>query len=170
MGSSASLPSPAFTDPLSHGYLYLDTSVDPRRLGPFVRPNAQRATVLERYKSVAHQLRSFDMVVNATVYEALLMPPLAGMPQFDVIMLVATTAPEALAEVQAARSYSELDPDLTMTHGTSGGLTHRQHPDRDLPVQPQSRALAEMDPIGLDVNEEVHSQRDESRTKVERDG
>lgn len=115
MTPSAYRPTPAFTEPLPHGYLYLGTSVDPRRRGPFVRPSAQRAAVLERYKSLARQLTALDEVVNATVYETVLMPPLPAIPQFDVITLVETTSPEALTHVHAAPPCSDLDTDLTLT-------------------------------------------------------
>lgn len=108
-------PRSGFTESLPYGYLYLGKSVDPRKRGPFVRASAERAGVLDRYKTVARRLEATDVVVKATVYEAVLMPPLAGMPQFDVLMLVQTSSHETIAQAQATDAYQDFDADFILT-------------------------------------------------------
>ena len=58
--------------------------------------------------------RRFDQVIKATVYRAVLIPPIEGMPRFDVIVLVQTTSPETISEVQTSEPYERLDADFVM--------------------------------------------------------
>ena len=81
-------PQAAFAEPLPYGYVYVGMTVDPPGRAPFVRRSAKRDEALEKLKSVAGQLEALDEVVRATVYRAVLIPPLEGAPRFDVTVLL----------------------------------------------------------------------------------
>lgn len=99
-----------FTEPAPYGYLYAGLRVDPPTRVPFVRRSARRAEVLRRCAAVAARLAESPEVVAATVYEAVFMPPAAGHPRFDVLVLVETATPAALATV----SLGDLGADFVM--------------------------------------------------------
>jgi hypothetical protein len=89
-------------------------TVDPPGRAPFVRRSAKRDQALEKLKSVAGQLEALEEVVRATVYRAVLIPPIEGAPRFDVTVLVETTSPEEIDGVQTSEPYRQLDADFVM--------------------------------------------------------
>jgi hypothetical protein len=107
-------PKATFAEPLPYGYIYVGMTVDPPSHAPFVRGSAKRDDALEQCKALARQLEALDEVVQATVYQAVLIPPIEGIPRFDVMVLIETTSPEAIAEVQASEPYERLDADFAM--------------------------------------------------------
>lgn len=108
-------PKAPLTEPLPYGYIYAGMTVDPPYRAPFVRRSSERDDALEKCKVLAHQLESLGEVIRSTVYEAVLIPPIEGIPRFDVILLVQTISPEAIAEVQTSEPYERLDADFVMT-------------------------------------------------------
>lgn len=104
-----------FVEPLAHEYLYAGLTVDPPAHAPFVRRSARRDQVLDRCRRLTTELAKVDGVVDATVFEAVLIPPLPGMPRFDVTLLAQTTTPEARAHVRSSSAWQDLDPSLVMT-------------------------------------------------------
>ena len=107
-------PKATFTEPTPYGYIYAGIIVDPPGRAPFVRGSSKRNDALERSKTVARRLEELDEVIKATVYRAVLIPPIEGMPRFDVIVLVQTTSPETISEVQTSEPYERLDADFVM--------------------------------------------------------
>jgi len=105
---------PYFTEPTRFGYLYLGFRVAPPRRAPFVRPDGERRRVLEACERRARRLESLSEVVAATVYEAVLIPPVQGSPKFDAMVLVQTSSPESASEVESAEAYREMAPDFSM--------------------------------------------------------
>ncbi len=105
-------PRAAFAEPLP--YVYVGMTVDPPGRAPFVRGSVKRDDALEQCKTVARQLEALDEVIQATVYQAVLIPPIEGMPRFDVMVLIETTSPEEIAKVQASEPYERLDADFVM--------------------------------------------------------
>lgn len=103
-----------FTEPLPYGYIYAGMKVDPPSHAPFVRRSSERDEALEECKALARQFETLDEVVKATVYEAVLIPPIEGTPRFDVILLVRTASPEAIAAVETSQPYERLDVDFVM--------------------------------------------------------
>jgi len=74
---------------------------------------------LEECKTIARQLEALGGVVRATVSRAVLIPPIEGTPRLDVILLVQTASPEAIAEVRTSEPYERLDADFVMSaHNT----------------------------------------------------
>jgi hypothetical protein len=111
---SLTYPRATFTKPMPYGYIYLGLRIDPPRHTPFVRNSAKRRDVIQECKRLARQLDAFAEVVAATVYEAVVIPPVRGSPRFDVIVLIQTTSPEAIPTVQATEAYQRLDADFAM--------------------------------------------------------
>ena len=107
-------PRAAFAEPLPYGYVYVGITVDPPGRAPFVRRSAERDEAVEKLKIVAGQLEALEEVVRATVYRAVLIPPIEGAPRFDVTVLVETTSPEEIDGVQTSEPYRQLDADFVM--------------------------------------------------------
>lgn len=104
----------SFIEPAPFGYLYLGMRIaSPRRL-PFVRRNERRRTEIEKCRASIRGLEALPEVVAATVYEAVLIPPVEGSPRFDVLVLVETTSPETIATVEASQACRGLDTDFVM--------------------------------------------------------
>ncbi|MQA83900.1 MAG: hypothetical protein GEV03_04510 [Streptosporangiales bacterium] len=106
--------SASFTEPTSHGYIYLGMRVAPPRRGPFVRKSTKRNQAVETCHSLARRLEILADVVAATVYRAVLIPPVKGSLRFDVLVLIQTISPEAIPTVEAAEAYRQLDADFIM--------------------------------------------------------
>jgi hypothetical protein len=79
-----------------------------------VRSSTKRRHALERCRDLARQLETLPEVVAATVYQAVLIPPLEDSPRFDVLALIQTTSPEAIPKVEATEAYQQLDADFVM--------------------------------------------------------
>lgn len=108
-------PKAAFVDNLPHGYIYAGMVVDPPGRAPFVRPSARRDDAIEKCKDIAERIEALDEVVRATVYRAVLMPPISGAPRFDVIALIQTTSPEEIPAVRASEPFERLNADFVMS-------------------------------------------------------
>ena len=107
-------PRAAFAEPLPYGYVYVGITVDPPGRAPFVRRSAKREETLEKLKIVAGQLETLDEVVRATVYQAVLIPPLEGAPRFDMTVLLETTSPEEIDGVRSSEAFERLGADFVM--------------------------------------------------------
>ncbi len=113
--SSVEYPRAAFTEALPFGYIYVGVVVDPPGRVPFVRPSVERDDALRECKVAAGQIEALGGVVRATVYQAVLIPPIAGAPRFDVTLLIETTSPEEISAVQNSEPYKRLNADFVMT-------------------------------------------------------
>ncbi|MEV0824958.1 hypothetical protein [Nonomuraea rubra] len=102
------IPPISFTTPSPRGYLYACASVDPPGRAPFVRRSARREQALAQWRTLAQNLTELNEVATATVYEAVLIPPIEGGPRHDVLMLVQTTSPEELAAVPVEKLQADL--------------------------------------------------------------
>jgi hypothetical protein len=107
-------PRAMFVEPLPYGYIYAGMTVDPPGRAPFVRGSARRDEALEKLKIVAGQLEALEEVVRATVYRAVLIPPIEGAPRFDVTVLLETTSPEEISGVQTSEAFTQVDADFVM--------------------------------------------------------
>jgi hypothetical protein len=54
-------------------------------------------------------------VADATVFEAVLIPPLEGIPQLDVLLLLRATTPEVLAQVRSRSGWQQAGADSVIT-------------------------------------------------------
>jgi hypothetical protein len=104
-------------EPPPYGYIHVAAGVRPPT-GRTPRPGRSpaRTALLSRLKPLAGELQGLDQVVKATVYEGVLAPPPAGYAKhaakhparFDVVVLVETTSPQVIGEVQASAPYKHM--------------------------------------------------------------
>jgi hypothetical protein len=114
-------------EPPPLGYIHVAAAVDPPPgRAPFPGRSERKAVLLSRLKTLARQLESLPEVVKATVYRAILIPPPSGdarqarhPARYDVVVLIETTSPEVIGEVQATEAYKAL---LEAVTGTAGDL------------------------------------------------
>lgn len=106
----------ALVDPPPKGYLHLSANVDPPTGGrPLPSRSPARAALLDRLDRLGNALEQLDTVTKVTVYRTVLAPPPAGYAKtaprparFDVVVLVETTTPDVLADVEGTESYKQL--------------------------------------------------------------
>jgi hypothetical protein len=108
-------PPPRFTEPLHGEYLYAGWTVDPPAHAPIVRPSARRDRVLDQCRALARDARTIDGVADATVLQAVLLPPLKDVPRFDITLLLRATTPEVLAQVRSLRPWQQASAEFVMT-------------------------------------------------------
>jgi hypothetical protein len=104
------LPRPSFTEPIPGPWLYLGLAVEPRTIGPKVRRSAERARVIARCHALLDEVGVGGPVglADATVFETVLIPPISGVPRFDVVVLArAGVGPEGVASLVALRAAFE---------------------------------------------------------------
>lgn len=103
---------PAFQEPTTDHFVYAGWCVDPPTRLPLVRRSDQRERVIERCRAYTATTERHEGVVSATVYETQLIPPLSGIPRYDVLMLIRARTPDQLA--QAETDLRDLEPDFVM--------------------------------------------------------
>jgi hypothetical protein len=113
--TTARYPPPRFSEPLHGEYLYAGWTVDPPAHAPVVRPSARRNRVLDQCRALARDARIIDGVADATVFQAVLLPPLKDVPRFDITLLLRATTPEVLAQVRASHPWQRLNAEFVMT-------------------------------------------------------
>ena len=114
-GTRRAYPPATFADPTPYGYLYAGFKVDPPRRAPVVRRSRIRDEAIAHLSALADRFDELPQVVKATVFRAVFMPPVPDAPRFDVALLIRTTAPEALGDVQASKPYAQLGADSVIT-------------------------------------------------------
>ena len=113
-------------EPPPLGYIHVAATVDPPRgRRPFPGRSRKKAALLTRWGSLARELERLAIVERVTVYRAILFAPPAGaasqasrLARYDVVVLIETTSPEALGEVQTAESYKVLAAAVTESPST----------------------------------------------------
>jgi hypothetical protein len=103
-------------EPPGLGYIHVSAAVEPPARGPLPGRSAAKLALLANLKSLASQLERLDTVEKATVYRAIVVPPPAGyakekashVARYDVVVLIETTSPEVIDEVQRAEPYKLL--------------------------------------------------------------
>ena len=106
-------------EPPPTGYILLSAEVEPPGRAPFPGRSPSRTALLSRLRGLAGRLEQVDAVTKATVYRAAVAPPVAGYAKtaahparYDVIVLVETTSPAELADVEASEAGKELMEEL----------------------------------------------------------
>jgi hypothetical protein len=113
--TTARYPPPPFSEPLPGEYLYAGWTVDPPKRAPIVRGSARRDRVLDQCRTLVREARALDGVAGASLFQAVLIPPLKDLPRFDIILLLRATTPEALAQVRSSRPWQQAGADFVMT-------------------------------------------------------
>lgn len=116
------MPSPAtwreraeLVEPLPDEYLYVGLSVDPPVHLPIVRHSKRRERVLEQCRTLVRDAEALEGVADATVFETVLIPPVPGVPRFDIVLLVRADTADAQAQVRNMDLWSQLDAEFVMT-------------------------------------------------------
>jgi hypothetical protein len=81
-------PEPPLREPLRSTFVYAAWSIDPVRIGPFVRSSPIRGQRIDKIRGIARELAQRADVEGVRVFEASFIPPLPGMPTYDVVILV----------------------------------------------------------------------------------
>lgn len=103
-------------EPPPLGYIHVAAAVEPPARGPLPGRSPEKRALLANLKSLARQLERLYTVAKATVYRGILAPPPAGyakekaahVARYDVVVLIETTSPEVIDEVQRAEPYKLL--------------------------------------------------------------
>lgn len=101
---------PSFGEPLSSSFVYAAWSIDPLRAGPFVRSSAVRAQQIDKIRGVALELAQRPAVEGVHVFESSFIPPLPGMPTYDVAMVVRARTSEGAVDIRDDAQLQELNP------------------------------------------------------------
>jgi hypothetical protein len=111
-------------EPAPAGYLHIAAVAEPP-LGrtPIPRRTRRKAALLSELKTLAAGLERHEAVTRATVYRAALIPPpgsdarqLAARPaRYDVAVLIETTTPAAISDVEADPRYQQVLGAITST-------------------------------------------------------
>ena len=118
-------PSATLREPLPYGYIHVAAVVEPPRQPgpPFPGRSERKRALLARLKALAAALERLEPVVRATVYRAVLVPPIgdeAPHPaRFDVAVLIETGSPNEIGEVQMAEPYRQL---VEALHAAAGDV------------------------------------------------
>ncbi|MFN6550342.1 hypothetical protein ACP6C7_17220 [Mycolicibacterium septicum] len=96
-------PPPLFGAVIPDPFVYVGWSVDPVRIGPFLRPSAARRLELVKLRAVARDLSEHADVLDVRLFQTSVIVPIAGAPLHDVVMLIrARDVPTAAAVLNDA--------------------------------------------------------------------
>jgi hypothetical protein len=117
----AKYPKVTLLQPPPLGYIHLAAAVGPLSgRTPFPGRSPKKAGLLTRLGFLACEVERLAMVERATVYRAVLFAPPAGaasqaprLARHDVVVLIETTSPQVLGEVQATEPYNVLAAAVT---------------------------------------------------------
>jgi hypothetical protein len=101
-------PAPEFLPSHPYGYVYAGYRVAAPRQAPFVRPSRERDAAAANLRATCQELAARQDVVSATLFRAVLMPPIPGAPRHDLLLLVRTEGPGS--EVLDALANREPEP------------------------------------------------------------
>ena len=119
-------PDPAYApvklaEPATRGYIHVAAEVRPRRL-PFLQrlpAGREKSALIGRLTELARQLERLEAVEKVAIFEALAIAPARSaylkewgdsirVPRFDVVVLIETTSPALMREVQRTPPYEAL--------------------------------------------------------------
>jgi hypothetical protein len=108
-------------EPATRGYIHVGAEVRPRRL-PFLQrlpAGREKSALIGRLTELARQLEHLEAVEKVTVFDALAIAPARSaylkeradsirVPRFDVVVLIETTSPAVIRDVQSTPLYEAL--------------------------------------------------------------
>jgi hypothetical protein len=122
-------PDPAYAavklvEPATRGYIHVAAEVRPRRLLLLrslqrLPAGREKSALLCRLTELARQLEHLEAVEKVTIFDALAIAPARSaylkergnaihVPRFDIVVLIETTSPAVIREVQGTRPYEAL--------------------------------------------------------------
>ncbi|MHC9292402.1 hypothetical protein ACRCUN_08015 [Mycobacterium sp. LTG2003] len=121
-------PAPPFRDTLTSAFMYAAWSIDPVRIGPFVRPSSIRRMRMDMLGALAHEVEQRDDVESVRVLEASFIPPLSGVPKRDVVMLVRTSSVSAAQAICRSSLLDDTEPAVTFVATNAARFGDTEHP------------------------------------------
>lgn len=104
-----SYPLPRFAEPEPYGFLYLGFQAAPaQRLPVYARTPRRRRAAARLVQAVPALVRRPD-VVSVKVFRAVFIPPLPGVPRYDLAMLIRTVRVDDLQTLRTCDEVSALD-------------------------------------------------------------
>ncbi|HKO23925.1 MAG TPA: hypothetical protein VJY65_04205, partial [Chloroflexota bacterium] len=119
-------PDPAYAtvklvEPTTRGYIHVAAEVRPRRL-PFLQrlpAGREKSALIGRLTELARQLEDLEAVEKVTVFDAVAIAPARSaylkergdsirVPHFDIVVLIETTSPAVIRDVQSTPLYEAL--------------------------------------------------------------
>jgi hypothetical protein len=110
---------PRFLEPLSSPFAYVGWSIDPVRVGPFVRNSDRRRRKIDEIRGVAGDLRDTPEIEAVRLFETSFMPPLPDIPKHDVILLARARTREGAEKLVVDAQLAGTQP-TTMFLATNG--------------------------------------------------
>jgi|SRR5579862_7183349 len=117
VNANPKFPKGRFIDSSTRGYIHIAADIEapkPGKFTPIFRKSKQKKELLARLKELGRALEQVDKVERVTVFQAaMFMPytkyveehPELRRPTFDVVVLVETSSPEDILQVQESEQY-----------------------------------------------------------------
>lgn len=109
-----------FLTPHQTPYIYIAWNVDLRTTGPFVRRSSTRDDARMLLQEIASTLRKHDNVETVRVLETTFVPPMKGIPQYDLVILVRAPQEYRHHILDQARETGLPEPSLAATVSNAG--------------------------------------------------
>ncbi|BCJ62113.1 hypothetical protein [Micromonospora endophytica] len=101
-------PPPRFVDPEPYGFIYLGVQAEPAQRFPVHTRTPHRRREAAQLVAAAAALARRPDVARVNVYRAVLIPPLPGVPRYNLAVLIRTVGAEQLDTVRACAEVSAL--------------------------------------------------------------
>jgi hypothetical protein len=107
----------SFLEPLTSTFVYVAWSVDPVRMGPFVRRSAVRREKIDEIRGLVDGLMRRREIEGVRLFEASFMPPLPNLPAYDVVMLARARSTEGAVCLSQDHQLKATDPATVFVAG-----------------------------------------------------
>lgn len=123
-------PPPPFGEVIPGSFVYFGWSVDPKRVGPFVRNSAARDREQVRLQTIAAGLARCAHVLAVNLFRTTVIVPVEGVPLHDLVMLVRVPDGAAAAGILEDENLRATKPLVAFTahNGARFGLTEDGSP------------------------------------------
>ncbi|MEB4613742.1 hypothetical protein [Leucobacter sp. M11] len=109
-----------FLEPHDAPYTYLAWSIDLRTTGPFVRKSTTRDGARASLLEIANDLRKHEDVEVVRVLETTFVPPMKGIPQYDLVLLVRAQGDYRPRILERTNDAGLPEPSLAATVNNAG--------------------------------------------------
>lgn len=127
-------PDPPFREPLRAAFVYVGWTIDPVRIGPFVRSSRIRRERMGEICSYAAELGARSDIHSVRVFEASFILPLPRIPRHDIVMLVQTSTVESAEAVRDDSALRSLGPAATFVASNGARFGDTGNPASDVNV------------------------------------
>lgn len=138
-------PPPPFGPVMAEVFVYAAWSIDPVRVGPFLRVSTARAKALDRLGEVARTVAGRPEVMDVNLFETTAIVPIPGAPPYDVVMLIRVRDVPAATALLHDAAFTDTDPTMTFTarNGARFGVTDNGSPGSNILLNHFTGAIEE---------------------------